>query len=211
MIAETHGRKSTVALSTKVEEDFIQPLAAVRSSLEILRDYADLTDAERQRFVGAALRGCMRLEQGIGELSHSVYAAGSRDEETTQRAAPVTPPPTPYADRITIDEARGLIDVDFSGFEFRDAVTVNAFYDAIEDVVRATGRNWYFTVNFADVHVWPEAWIAFAHRGKKINATCSEATVRYGQNGATTSDLDHVASREDAFARVAELRRQNTD
>ena len=62
----------TLALSTKVEEDFVAPLTAVRGSLEILRDFSDLGADERLRFIETALGGCARLEKGIGELARTV-------------------------------------------------------------------------------------------------------------------------------------------
>ena len=59
---------STVALNTKVEADFVGPLTAVRGALEILRDYPDLGEVERGRFVSTALRSCQQLERAVHDL-----------------------------------------------------------------------------------------------------------------------------------------------
>ena len=41
---------STEALGTKLEQDFVAPLTAVRGALELLRDFPDMSELERERF-----------------------------------------------------------------------------------------------------------------------------------------------------------------
>ncbi len=202
---------STLALSTKVEEDFVAPLAAVRGALEILRDFSNLEADERRRFVEAALRGCARLQKGIDDLARTVYAAGQQ----TLAAAPEGAVPAAEGSRpighVRFLDDRGIAEIDFAGLEFKNSQAVNAFFDTVERVVAATGRRWYLLVNYSGYSVWPEAWVAFAHRGKKLNVEFSRGTVRYdeavgGGEGPRGSDPSFLGSREAALARIERMK-----
>ncbi len=207
---------STLALNTKVETDFVAPLTAVRSALEILRDFPDLGDDDRRRFVESALRGCARLEHGIEQLSESVYAAGEGAAAPAQDD-PLADDDPEYRKRIRVLDDQETIEVDLSDCQFSNSQIVNAFHDVIDHAVEPTRRRWYFLVNFRNCRVWPEAWIAFAHRGKKINVSYSLGTVRYADvdpedaDARSTqlgvSDPDFFESRDAALARIEELKR----
>lgn len=206
----------TLALSTKVEEDFVAPLTSLRGALEILRDVPDLSEDDRDRFLKTALLGCARLEQSVEDLAKSVYAAGQQAEPSASVGL-TEDSYGAYAARVRVLSERDVIEIDFSDFTFKSAVIVNEFYDVIEHIIDETGRDWYFVVNYRDCSIWPEAWVAFAHRGKRINVTHSLGTVRYasrddaedGGRTDTRSDSqepDLLASREAAFAKIDELR-----
>lgn len=203
---------TTLALSTKVEEDFIAPLTAVRGALEILHDSPDLAVNERQRFVSSALRGCAKLETSIQELAATVYDAGRRNVPKKSERISETDY-RDYISRIAFSEQDDIVELDFSRFEFSSAAIVNDFYDTVEELVADSGRQWYFLVNFRDCRIWPEAWIAFAHRGKKLNATCSLGTVRYaeaepGHESSSDSrfDPDLFPSKEAAADQIRHLK-----
>lgn len=178
----------------------------MRGCLEILRDFPDLELRQRLQFIENALQECTRLERGIEELATAVYAAGreahSQDQPTGE------PPATPtYAGRIQIHDELEVVEIDFSDFEFRSSKAVNEFFDAIEALVRATNRSWYFMANHRNCRVWPEAWVAFAHRGKKINVNYSLGTVRYqADDGYRESDPSICASREEALAKIDSMK-----
>lgn len=204
----------TTTLNTKVEEDFASPLTAVRGSLEILRDYPDLEADRRQRFVENALLECARLERAIDELAYAVYAAARRATPPAAPEAQTAGSPGPdYASRIQVLAAQEIVEVDFSDFEFSDTATVNAFFDALEATVRETGRHWYFMTDFRNCRVWPEAWVAFAHRGKKLRVNYGLGAVRYAEAGAAeprarsrTYEPGLCASRDEALAEIAEMK-----
>ena len=216
MPVDEAGPQSTLALSTKVEEDFVSPLTAVRGSLEILRDFPKLAPDERQRFIETALRGCARLEKSIEQLAETVYAAGQLAQSPAPDDDTAPEDPSGYAGRIYFLEDIEVVEIDFGGFVFRNSKIVNDFYDTIEKLIGATGRDWYFLVNHGGCRVWPEAWVAFAHRGKKINVACSRGTVRYaaeeaggqGQSGPGSDDADpdFFSSRDAALEKIAEMR-----
>ena len=199
------GPLDTTTLSTKLEENFVSPLTAVRGSLEILRDFPDLETRQRQQFVASALEECARLERGIEELAAAVYAAGRAQE--SEAASPIEAAPGTFSERLQIDEAAGIVEVDFSGFEFSNSKVVNAFFDAIEDFVRPTGRHWYFVINFQDCRVWPEAWVAFAHRGKKVTVNLALGAVRYAEGAE--GDPGIFPSRDAAMAEVERMKAAN--
>ena len=206
MPEDRQGPQSTLALNTKVEEDFVAPLTAVRGALEILRDFPALGDDERRRFVSTALRGCTQLERSVEELAGTVYAAGQTIEsvESLDQGE--------YAGRINVLEDIEVIEIDFSEFVFSNSNVVNEFYDAIDGVIRSTGRSWFFLVNNRDCSIWPEAWVAFAHRGKKVAVNHSLGTVRYAERPDSDDasdapfDPDLFASREAALAKIEELK-----
>ncbi len=217
MSADKSNIYPTLALETKVEEDFVAPLTAVRGSLEILRDFAELSDEERQRFLDAALRGCTRLEQSVKELGEAVYSAGQKAEAGHARDF-TSDEHKRYAERINVMRALDIVEIDFSDFEFSSSQIVNHFHDVIEEVIEATGRKWFLLVNYRDCSIWPEAWVAFAHRGKRVNVNFSLGTVRYAElppgeddadasAGQDSSDTGILPSREMALARLDDMRR----
>ncbi len=193
------------ALSTKLEEDFVAPLTAIRGALEILRDFSDLDSAERGKFVDTALAECARLERGVDHLAETVYDAGRR----AHAADPAPATDARFAERIHLLDELDTIEVDFSDFVFDSSDTVNAFFTAIEDTLAGAGRDCFFLANYTDVRIWPEAWVAFAHRGKKITVGLSLGTVRYtlGEGaGPGSADADMYHSREEALAAIEDLR-----
>jgi len=211
---------STIALSTKVEEGFVSPLTSLRGALEILRDFPDLSEDDRDRFLKTALSGCARLEQSVEDLAKTVYAAGQHAEPAPSTG--LTPDQyRAYADRVDVFDEMNIIEIDFSDFVFSNSTIVNEFYDVIGWIVDQTGRDWYFIVNFKDCSVWPEAWIAFAHRSKRINATHSLGTVRYANRDndegsdqtdsrSESYDSSLLRSRKAAFAQIEEMKPAKT-
>ncbi|MGD1926943.1 MAG: hypothetical protein ACFB03_22570 [Paracoccaceae bacterium] len=207
MSEETSPNDSTLTLSTKVEEDFISPATAIRGALEILRDFPDLTVTEQQDFIRAALAECHRLEAGIEHLSDAVYAA-ARTALVVDVSAKQDPDIPAYGDRIKFHTDQEILEIDFSNFEFDCTDRVNGVYDEIDAGVNATGRKWYVVVNNTNCRVWPEAWVAFAHRGKKVNVNFSLGTFRYAEaeDGSVSNDPTLLASRSAAFDEVEALR-----
>ncbi len=209
------GKDGTVALSTKVEEEFVAPLTAIRGALEILRDYPDIERDEVERFVQTALHACTRLEAGIDDLAVAVYAAARQAEVTAaeEQRGPRADPA--YLARIQVHEAKQIIELDFSDFVFSSSQVVNDFYDAIESVIDRSGLDWYFLINFRECRIWPEAWVAFAHRGKRISVNHSLGTIRFietaeDETGKTTagagSDPSVATSREAALQQIAQMK-----
>ena len=205
---------ATLALSTKVEEDFVAPLAALRGALEILRDFSSLEADERMRFIETALRSCARLQKGVDELARTVYAAGHQTLSASHEAeedAPLTFAGR-YAGHVRFIDDLDVVEIDFAGLEFKSSKIVNEFFDVVEKLVEATGRRWYFLVNYGGYSVWPEAWVAFAHRGKRLNVTFSRGTARYEEsadNGVERSrefDPSILGTREAALARIEQMK-----
>jgi hypothetical protein len=202
----TPDRLDTSTLSTKLEEGFVSPLTAVRGSLEILRDFPDLELRERLNFVERALQECERLEHGIDELAAAVYAAGRRAEAPEQSAGEGVKSSN-YARRITIYDELEVVEVDFGGLEFSNSRLVNEFFDVIEASVKTTGHRWYFLTNHKNVRIWPEAWVAFAHRGRQINSNYSLGTVRYQDDDLwAEGDPGLFASRAEALAKIEAMK-----
>ena len=217
MTEEASNAHLTLALNTTLEREFVSPLTSIRGALEIIRDFPELSAAERSRFLDNALADCGRLEQGIDQLAATVYAAGERQLEATDESDSVSPPDLTeinpvYAKRIHFHPELEVVEVDFSEFEFSSSRIVNEFYDLLDRKIEATGKKWYVLVNYHHCSIWPEAWVAFAHRGKKVNVSYSLGTARYfdasraDEDNYLPTDPELFRSREDALASIEELR-----
>ena len=207
----------TIALSTKVEEDFVAPLTAMRGALEILRDFPNLGEDERLRFVETALRGCARLEKGAEGLAQTVYAAGQQTLSPAPEDGARTIDDAGYAERIRFRDDLEIVEIDFGDLVFSNSQVVNDFYDVVEALIRRTGLRWYFLVNYGVCSVWPEAWVAFAHRGKRVNVAYSLGTARYDEAGGADKagsgsfDPDMFPSRDAALARIEQMKSTPTE
>lgn len=200
-----------MALETKLEQEFVSPLTAVRGALEILRDFPDLPPNERARFLATALAACSRLEDGVNQLASSVYSASQKPISTANITADGEAS-SEFTSRIRILEDLDVIEVDFGDFEFSSSKVVNAFYDVLDRLVQGTHCKWYFLVNYSKCSVWPQAWVAFAHRGKRISVNHSYATVRYVESEEASAQASKgggpstFGSRELALAHIETLR-----
>lgn len=219
MTQEVSNTHLTLALNTTLEREFVTPLTSIRGALEIIRDHADLSSEERNRFLGNALADCARLELGIEQLAATVYAAGDRQlsEQQQPERLPAEQPQVDsvYAKRIHFYDDLQVVEVDFSEFEFSSSKIVNEFYDLLDRMIEHSGDRWYVVVNYHKCSIWPEAWVAFAHRGKKVNVSYSLGTVRYVDSSKTDdaaflpTDPELFHSREAALAAIADLRRSS--
>ncbi len=108
-----------------------------------------------------------------------------------------TVPERSYDDRIIFHADQGIMEADFSDLAFERSRDVDSFYDILEDRLAATGRRWYFLVNYRNCTIEPEAWIAFANRGKRANLAYSEGSVRFDTSRATEQSILEDAKRED--------------
>ena len=211
MTHEAPDADLTLALNTTLEREFVSPLTSIRGALEIIRDFDDLSPQQRSRFLDNALADCERLEQGIEQLAATVYAAGDRGRADQ----PDTDGPqadSEYARRIHFNRELQIVEVDFSEFEFSSSQIVNDFYDLLDRMIEHSGERWYVVVNYHKCSIWPEAWVAFAHRGKKVNVSYSLGTVRYVDASKTDdaaflpADPELYHSRDAALAAIAALR-----
>jgi branched-chain amino acid transport system ATP-binding protein len=99
-------------------------------------------------------------------------------------------------DRITFHDALEVMEVDFSNKTFAGAADVDAFYDEADRRLAASGRRWYFLINYTDCVITPEAWERFANRGKQTNVAHSLGTVRMGASEETRAAIREQAGRE---------------
>jgi len=99
-------------------------------------------------------------------------------------------------DRIIFHDAMETLEVDFSNKTFGNAADVDAFYDEADRLLAATGRRWYFLINYADCVIAPEAWDRYAARGKQTNIAHGLGTVRVGASEQTREAIRQQAGRE---------------
>ncbi len=126
-------------------------------------------------------------------------------------------PRLPMENRVTFHPELQIMEVDFTDVSFERSDDVNAFYDLVESRLAETGEKWYFLVNYRNCEIMPEAWMAFATRGKKINLSHSLGTVRCEARETTgrqivresesqNFDPNIVPDRDAAIDRIAALR-----
>ncbi|MEM7426420.1 MAG: hypothetical protein AAF441_10010 [Pseudomonadota bacterium] len=196
----------TLALNTKLEEEFVAPLTAVRGALEILRDYPEINEDERLRFVSTALRSCHLLERAVHDLADTVYAAGRSEPDAPEVSEDIDE--DGYVRRVKLHPELHVMELDFSGLVFSNSQIVYDVYDVVDAAIRRSGQKWYFLINMTECSIWPEAWVAFAHRGKKVAVNHAHGTVRFAEgsspSGVTAggSDTPVYPSRDSALAQI---------
>ncbi len=122
-----------------------------------------------------------------------------------------------FARRLAFFPEDEIMEVDFHDFTFHHTRDVNDFYDYLEQRIEQSGRRWYFLVNYNNCHINPEAWVAFAKRGKELNMGGSLGSVRYEAGTDTEAEIrlraqsqgfrpNIRATRAEAIARIGELK-----
>lgn len=125
--------------------------------------------------------------------------------------------PAEIRKRVQFLEDSGIMDVDFSDITFEHSRDVNDCYDELENLLRPTGRQWYFLVNYDNTKIFPEAWVQYAARGKALNEEFSLGSVRYAPGSETETDIRLRAetggfrpnirnTREEALERIEEMK-----
>ena len=112
------------------------------------------------------------------------------------------------SERIIFHDAITTMEVDFSHLTFSDAAMVDAFYDDIDRQLAASGKRWFFLVNYTDCVIAPEAWQRFAERGKYSNVTHGLGTVRVGASSQTRDAIREHAGRAMFRANIYDTRDQ---
>lgn len=125
--------------------------------------------------------------------------------------------------RISFDHDANIMEVDFSNFRFTDSRIVNAFYDTIGRRISESGRHkWFYLVNYRNCEVHPQAWLAHAHRGERMNSAHSLGSARYSASdsaalsirkwaGSEKFDPNLLPTREEALHMIEEMRRSQSD
>lgn len=106
-------------------------------------------------------------------------------------------PTRSFDDRIIFHADLQIMEADFSDLAFERSRDVDGFYDVLEEKLAETGRRWYFLVNYRNCTIEPEAWMAFANRGKRANLAYSNGSVRFDTSRETEASILQDAKRED--------------
>ncbi|RVT83265.1 hypothetical protein DXV76_13530 [Rhodobacteraceae bacterium CCMM004] len=122
-----------------------------------------------------------------------------------------------FEGRVRFLEDEDIMEVDFSHLAFQHSRDVDDFYDYVEARLEATGRRWYFLVNYDGTRIMDAAWVRYAARGKAVNAAWSMGSVRYAPGSETETDIRLRAqsqgfrpnirnTRAEALDRIAEMK-----
>jgi len=99
-----------------------------------------------------------------------------------------------------------VLDVNLTDISFDNANDVNTFYDHVEEQVKATGKKWYFLVNYSNCKISMRAWVTYAQRGKKLNIASSLGSVRYDATPEFEAEIRSQASTGEFRANIARRR-----
>jgi branched-chain amino acid transport system ATP-binding protein len=113
-----------------------------------------------------------------------------------------------FKDRLGFHDAIETMEVDFSGMTFAADADVDLVYDEIDQRAGATGRRWYFLVNYTKCVIAPGAWDRYAARGKNANINYGLGTVRVGASAQTRESIREDAGRAMFRANIFETRDQ---
>jgi branched-chain amino acid transport system ATP-binding protein len=124
-----------------------------------------------------------------------------------------------FSDRIRLVEPLEALDVDFSHLAFTSKEDVDEFYDEVDRRLGATGRRWYFVVDYTDCEIADDVWDHFGERGKHSSISYGLDTVRFGLAEAMRQTIrtramqeqfraNVFATREDALAALDDLRKR---
>jgi branched-chain amino acid transport system ATP-binding protein len=113
-----------------------------------------------------------------------------------------------FQERIVFHDAIETAEIDLSQLTFATAADVDAFYDEVDRRMGATGRRWYFLVNYEGCVIATEAWDRYSARGKATNIAYSLGTVRIGASEQTRGAIRERAGREMFRANIFSTRDQ---
>ena len=116
-----------------------------------------------------------------------------------------------YAERITFHPDLQVMEVDFSDVTFNVSKPVNAYYDELDSQIAATGQKWFFLVNYHNCTIMPEAWIAFAHRGKLLNLGYSLGSARFSASSDTSETILEKSQKENFDPNLFSSRQEALD
>jgi branched-chain amino acid transport system ATP-binding protein len=128
-------------------------------------------------------------------------------------------PARKLANRFSLIETLEVLDVDWRDVTFATNAHVDEFFDEVDRALAASGRRWYFLVDYTGCTIAPEAWEHFAERGKHTNITYGLGAVRYGASQTTRETIRARAmlaqfranmfeTREEALVTLGELRKR---
>lgn len=101
-----------------------------------------------------------------------------------------------YSCRIQFWDDLEIMEASFKNFSFQTSKTVHEFYDVLEKKLAATGRRWFFLVNYENCAIDPSAWGAFAQRGKALNVAFSLGSVRFDASPETAREIERRSASE---------------
>lgn len=111
-------------------------------------------------------------------------------------------PERPLDTRVFFHEEDEILEVDLTDLVLRNGAEVAALYNHLERRAAATRRKWFFLINYLRCRIYPEAWIAFANRGKRFNQLFSLGSARFNTEEETHTE---IARRADAESFEANL------
>jgi len=122
-----------------------------------------------------------------------------------------------FTKRFVFRPKEARLDIDFSGVHMAHSRDVHDIYNWLEHAIRATGRKWWFLMDYTDFRIQSGAWVAYDQRKTAFEAEMSLGTVRFAPGAETETDIrlrmesrgkrpNIRNTRAEALARLSELR-----
>lgn len=111
-----------------------------------------------------------------------------------------------FSERISFHDDDEVVEIDLTDVVLDNAHTVDDLQMVLERALAPTGRKWFFLINYLRSTIYPEAWIAFANVGRKINLTYSLGTVRFNTPEETQAAIEDHAEDHDFDPNIAPYR-----
>ncbi|WP_147127167.1 hypothetical protein [Shimia ponticola] len=94
-----------------------------------------------------------------------------------------------FTRRLTFRPSEGRFDIDLSGIDFAHSRDVNDIFNWMEEAIRATGRKWWFLINYTGMRIQSGAWVAYDQRKAQMERQYALGVVRYAPDAETETDI----------------------
>ncbi|GAB97580.1 propionate CoA-transferase [Kineosphaera limosa] len=117
----------------------------------------------------------------------------------------------PMHARLTVDEARDVIFIDFEGLDIRSTTDIDRVRRAVEDTVGPLGRRIQAVVNYDRFTIVPELVDPYVHMVEGLMERFYTNVTRYTSNAFLRARLDEAMSKSDFVPNLFENRTQAED
>lgn len=121
-----------------------------------------------------------------------------------------------FTKRFVFRPREERLDIDFSHVTMEHSRDVHDIYNWLEHAIRATGKTWWFLMDYSHFRIEQGAWVAYDRRKSACEQTLAKGVVRFAPGAETETDIrlrmeargtrpNIRNTRQEALARLAEL------
>lgn len=121
-----------------------------------------------------------------------------------------------FTKRFVFRPREDRLDIDFSHVTMEHSRDVHDIYNWLEHAIRATGRTWWFLMDYSNFRIEQGAWVAYDQRKTACESEFARGVVRFAPGAETETDIrlrmeargtrpNIRNTREEALKRLTEL------